>query len=345
MNVVFRLLLKTIVKPFYRENAGILLFVTTIFFFIVNKVDGAELYEFQYSLARAVLGSLILLAVAGMFALLYVRKCSRFLRNRLQEPESEYLYALQVLIPVRKWRLQVLTAFLLMIPLLLYGLFIGYVAYRERGLMAALAVLFFLLVLMMGLTLTLNNRLNFPGHKRLKNTSSEVPVAGFSRPYPLLLFRFVLHSHKAVWLASKLFTCSLLYLIVRNNSLQEYDTGPAYLFYAIGILSNGVLIYKIRMFEESFLSFYRSAPRIMALRLADAGLLMGLVLLPEAITILTMVPVHLHGPDALGFLGAGFSVLCIMNSLSLMVHTGWKDFLKILLLLLGIQYVFVLSVG
>ena len=62
MGPLYSILWKALVKPFYRENAGLFVFVFTMMFFIVNKVGGAELLEYHYSL---ILGTLKKRRLAG----------------------------------------------------------------------------------------------------------------------------------------------------------------------------------------------------------------------------------------------------------------------------------------
>ena len=52
-----KILFKSFIRPFYKENAGVFIFVFMMMFFIVNKVDGAGLFEYHYSLILATLTS------------------------------------------------------------------------------------------------------------------------------------------------------------------------------------------------------------------------------------------------------------------------------------------------
>ncbi|MEJ0104494.1 MAG: hypothetical protein WDO19_18860 [Bacteroidota bacterium] len=51
MNYPARILFQTLVKPFYKENAGAFVFIFTLLFYAVGSVDGAGLFAFHYSLA------------------------------------------------------------------------------------------------------------------------------------------------------------------------------------------------------------------------------------------------------------------------------------------------------
>ncbi len=50
-----KILRRSLVRPFYRENAGALVLVFTIMLFIVGHLNGAGLFEYQYSLAVGML--------------------------------------------------------------------------------------------------------------------------------------------------------------------------------------------------------------------------------------------------------------------------------------------------
>jgi len=77
-----------------------------------------------------------------------------------------------------------------------------------------------------------------------------------------------------IWAGVKLFTCGALYLIALNNTVTDYDTSMVFLFLNFGILANGVLIYRIREFKETYVRF----------------------------TARILVPVYLHYTDAINFM-------------------------------------------
>ena len=52
MNINKKILIKSIVKPFYRQHAGMLIFLFLITFGAVGVVDGAGILDFHYSLIR-----------------------------------------------------------------------------------------------------------------------------------------------------------------------------------------------------------------------------------------------------------------------------------------------------
>ncbi len=74
MTYPFKILFKSFVKTFYKENAGAFVFVFTMLFCIVSKVDGAGLYEYHYSLVTGDVKESCL-AIFGFLYMVFV--CSK----------------------------------------------------------------------------------------------------------------------------------------------------------------------------------------------------------------------------------------------------------------------------
>jgi hypothetical protein len=334
----------TLVKPYYRENAGLFVFVFTMMFFIVNKVDGAELLEYHYSLILGTLKSSTILALVMGLWLLYTRKCIAYVAQALHKPEYAYMHLFTSLPRAKQFWLFLLIEFWLLLPISLYAVAIIIIGLQQQLYIPALLIIgFFLLVTTMGAARHLH-QLNHPTQKRHSGVSTLLSKLQFTS-YPSLLMGFVSHQQKAVWVGSKVFTCGLLYLIARNNTVVDYDNEPIFLFFSIGILAHAVLIHRIRAFEESYLSFYRSLAVPPLKRFLHYALVYAVLLLPEFITLYLLTPVQLHVADAICFGACGYGFVLLMNSITIIQPTSMKEFLKILSLLFFVQYFFLLTIG
>src|SRR4026207_1541012 len=94
MNLSSSLLMKSVVKPFYRENAGLLCFVYYVMFLGVGRANGVGVLDYQYSLIQGMFGDYVFLSVVFFVWMMYALKCSNFISVTLRRPEFSYLYML-----------------------------------------------------------------------------------------------------------------------------------------------------------------------------------------------------------------------------------------------------------
>ena len=166
-----------------------------------------------------------------------------------------------------------------------------------------------------------------------------------SSTYPFVLLQFIANKQILLWTGIKVFTCGILYLIARNNTLVDYDSKMVYLFFSFGVLANAVVIHRLREFEERYLSFYRGVPVTLIRRLYQYFFVYGILLVPELTTLILLMPVHLHLSDALNFFLGSYSFVLLMNSVTFAGDYSMKEFLKIILLFFFVQYIFLMTVG
>lgn len=343
MNQPAKILLRSFVRSFYRENAGAFIFVFIMMFYIVGQVDGAGLIEYHYMLIMGMLASKVFLLVVFFLWLLYARKFMAFVSNVLIDPRYSFMYIYNCLDKGKQFRLFLLVEILLLLPVLLYSVFIIAIgAYHHLYLTVSLIIVYLLLLCILPALwhvhrLTNNYKgLTFPWQK-IKGW------AGLPSSYPLVLVRFVIRKQKMIWLGTKVFTCGLLYLIARNNQLTPSDMGTVFLFFNFGIIGNGIILYRIREFEETQLKFYRGAPVSLLKRFLQYALVYFVFLIPEFITAWLLAPVYLPYNDAINFTLCGYSLLLLMNTITFLQDFSMRDYLKIILLVFSMQYVFIVA--
>jgi ABC-type multidrug transport system fused ATPase/permease subunit len=346
MNYPGKILFKTIVKPFYKENAGVFIFLFTMMFYIVGVVDGAGLFAYHYSLIIGMLSSYTFLLLVFVVWLLYAAKCTAFVSATLYKPEYAFLDIYNRLSKVKRFRLFLATEAWLLLPVLLYALLIVIAGCYNHLFLPILFVIVYILLLCITAAAWFAYLLN--------NTNKNQSVAWRKLkvlpqlsllPYFVILIRFVANKQKNLWLGIKLFTCGVLYLIARNNTPADLDTSTAFLFFNFGILANGVLVYRIRAFEETYLNFYRGLPVSLVKRFLQYSRTYLVLFIPECITTAALTPKHLRYADALNFMLCGFSLLVLMNSITFLHDFKMKDYLKILLLLFFVLFAFMVTIG
>ncbi|MFT4153561.1 hypothetical protein [Parafilimonas sp.] len=344
MTAAFKILSRSLVKRFYKENAGLFVFVFTMMFFIVSKVDGAGLYEYHYSLVTGMLRSKVFLLLVFFLWFLYTRKYAVFISGAISSPYYSFFNLYNQLNIAHRFRLFFATGILLLLPVILYSIFICFVGFQQHlywpvGL--SMGYLLLLCCLTAGWHIHLLDNANKTANPAVRKKRS-LPVLS---AYYFTLLRFVAGKQINIWTGIKVFTCGVLYLTARNNNTIDRDLSMPYLFYSLGILANGILIFRVRIFEESYLSFYRMLPVSLERRLLQYALFYFFLLIPECITVSALTPAHLNSIDAINFILSGFSLLLLMHSFSFLKNFSIKDYIALLFVIFLIEYILLITLA
>jgi len=342
MSYPARILFQSLVKSFYRENAGAFLFFFTVLFFIVGDFHGAGIIEYHYSLITGILENNYFLLFVCFAWLLYARKCATYVSEILYKPEYAFLHILNYLGKTKRYALFFFTALLLLLPVLLYACLIIIVGWKRHFYATAILLVTYLVLLCAVSAARHVHQLNSQERIITPPAKKVSWLTQLLTTYPLVLIRFIAHKQLFVWLGIKIFTCGILYAISRNNTLSSYDFSSVFWFFNFGIIANGILVYRIREFETSHLAFYRGVPVSLPKRLLEYSLVYFMLLLPELITLSKLVPVHLHYRDAGSFALSSYSLLLFLHSITFLRRFSMSTYLKIVLLIACIQFIFLI---
>ncbi len=345
MNYPAKILFQSFVKSFYRENAGTFIFFFTVMFFIVSQQSGAGLYSYHFSLVKGMLSNTSFLLFILLAWILYARKCTAFVSAIIVKPEYSFLHIFNYQDKAKRLKLFFIVEAWLLMPVILYALFIIIVGWQLHYYTSVLIVIFYLLFLCCSAAALHVYQLD-KLHKNIVLPIKKIKLLSLlTSHYPVILIRFVMNKQKILWLGTKLFTCGVLYSLTKNNSLSDFDACFVFLFYNFGILANGIIIYRIREFEETYLMFYRGAPISLGKRLLQYSMVYFALLLPEFITVYLLAPAHLHYIDAINLTLCGYSLVLLMNSITFIQNFSMKQYLIMLLLIFCVQYLFLMTIG
>jgi hypothetical protein len=156
--------------------------------------------------------------------------------------------------------------------------------------------------------------------------------------YWKLFIRYIGQNKKLLFAGIKIFSCGILYGMLKNQTGTDYELNMIILFFSLGILGHSLLIHQIRDLEETRLTFYRAIPVSLFNRFTQYAVFYIILLLPEIFTILMLTPNHLHYSDALLFIFFSYSLLLFLHSLLFIQFFPMKVYLKIVLCLYLIIY-------
>lgn len=322
------LLITSIVKPFYRENAGLLCFVYYIMFLAVGAANGVGMLDYHYSLIRGMLNypSILLLVYAAWFV--YALRCSQFVNRTLKKPEFSYLYLLPLLHARNIFLLLLQIQVLIFLPVLSYLVIIVVIGYQEQWYLITTLTLVFNILLCLTSTGYYQYLLLRPG-KVSSRIRWRLPSVLQRKYYVSFLIRYVLENGKLVFLAIKVYTCGILYLVLEGrNPATETDMRMFVFFYFVGLLGHGILIHRLKETENTRMTFYRLLPVPVSQRFATYAFFYLLLFIPEIVTIASRTPLSLRYAEAAFLILFGYGTLLLLNSLQLFNYTGIKSYFK-----------------
>lgn len=318
------LLISSIVKPFYRENAGLLAFVYFIMFLAVGQANGVGLIEYHYSLIRGMLGDYSFLLAVHVVWLIYAMRCAQFVRTTFEKQEFFFLKLLALVDRRRLFILFLGTHILLSVPVLFYVLIIALVGFSDGFYLTTSVVLVSNVTISCvcaGLYLTcIQTR---------KETLPPARPIFKPRFYFNFLLRYLREEGKVMYLLIKIFSCGTLYLLLRErNPVNETDLRLPIFFYCTAVLTHSILIHRVKDLENCRLTFYRTFPVTLAERFANYAIFYFCLFVPEILTVLSLTPAHLTVADSVFFIFFGYGLLLMLNSLQLYNYTGLREYLK-----------------
>jgi hypothetical protein len=342
MSITRTILVKSFVKPFYRQHAGLFVFIFIALFGAVGMVDGAGLLAFHISLAQSMLNNFSILILVLFIWLLYAKKTEQFTVNILRRKDFSFLQLLSRMESKKLFGLLAWINFLLFLPIVFYMTVIFCVSIYTNALKFSLLPLIFLALLILSCAAWNFFQIQHPGDSTGRRKRMKISKSG-EMPYWSLLIRYVINDKKILFTGIKIYSCVVLYLMVINQTLVEYDLSMILLFFSLGILGHGLLIYQIRNLEETRLSFYRTVPRSLMNRFLQYALVYVVLLIPEFITLSLLTPKYLFYKDAIMFILLGYGLLLFLNSLLFIRFFRIKDYLKIMLSIFLIIYFCILT--
>jgi hypothetical protein len=342
MSITRTLLVKTFVKPFYRQHAGLFVFLFTIMFGIVSVLDRAKFTDYHFYLIKGMLTNPGFFLLVLLIWFLYTKKTEQFVVNILMRPDYSFLNILALLDSKRLYRMLVGIQFLLLLPVILYSCIIFAAGFYLHAYIKCLLILLYIIAICLISARSYLYYLQNPGRQAwtMRNIFS---FKVSETPYWSLFIRYIGIDKKLLFTGIKIYSCSVLYLMIVNQTRVEYDLRMIMIFFTMGILGHGLLIHQLRDMEETNLSFYRTIPISLMKRFVQYAILYFILLIPEIITIVFLTPRYLHFEDAVTLILISYSILLFLNSLLFIQFFRMKDYLKIILGIFFIEYFFVLS--
>jgi hypothetical protein len=321
MKTIWHMVMRLFVQRFYAQNSGFFLFLFVVLFGIVQTLTDSLIIAYHYQLIMGMLGNNLIFYLVLLLWLLYQLKCLQFVSTTLAAPENSFFQVINNLERTKVFWLLCMIQGILYLPVLIYSLaVIGISLVHHMYVKASIIIVFHIstCVILAKWYQQRITHLKEPVKNLLLYRMPSIP-----RPYFYLLLSYLITNLKFLFSGIKIFTCLLLMAFLKSLEQNDYDFRFMMLIYTMALIGNGVLIHKIRIFEETRLSFYRQLPITRFRRWSQYIVFYFILILPEFITLLHLMPLPLHYIDGARILLYTLSFLLLEHAI---LSAWWMDF-------------------
>lgn len=281
MAILTNVLTKTIVKPFYRQNAGLLAVVFLIAGSFLRAVEHITLAEV------AIRTHFVLAIYAGIWAL-YGFHTTRFAARVLND--ETILHHLRLIPRPIQWAVLVFTQLQLLLPVLVYAGFVATLAIKAGLWLSLTAILLTMILLATWPLLWYTYILRHPATERLSGSIGSWFSQRFTTPYLLFFLRYLLSRQPVLLFLTKTGTLLVLLGLMALYPTDDYDLRLFGLGGLLVALAHITIIYRLYQFEHESLVLYRNLPVSLPQRLFRYMIQTAVLLLPEAILLIRYLP-------------------------------------------------------
>lgn len=282
MNSVFNVLVKSIIIPFYRSHAGLLIFVLFLMF---GTVESNQLVNYHRTLIVGMFTSDVFMISVCFIWLLFSLKILQYILSLLKKPEYAFLTHL-MLVPKQKAFGQALALMLTcFLPVLLYTVFIYGLGISQHYYTESIIIFLFQVLLMISCAGVLVFFLH--SQHRFSWTVIKIRVPNLGGRLGFYISH-LLQEEKIALLISKTFSLALLY-IVREATEAGDDFRILGLTWLFVLLAHTFLTLKLKMFEDRYVNWMKSLPISMGRTCLLYFTLYAGLLIPELIFTISMV--------------------------------------------------------
>ncbi|MEO5946463.1 MAG: hypothetical protein ABIP79_06570 [Chitinophagaceae bacterium] len=336
MNAVRHILAKSLTAYYYRQNAGLFLFL--FFLLFGTQPSFHDLVELHHSILQSILTSGIFFIVTLAIWLLYSIKVISFIYGCCKNGSYDFLFELNCINKTNRFFYLLRPVISLLTPVWLYGSFIIIVGIKEQHWQGAINTAFAVIFLILGITFIICHLLQKA--KGLQQISSKKNILSISLPASLFKFLivFLFQRQFLALLITKFLSFFIIYFFTRTEA-HVFEDRMLWLIFITALIGHSFIIYRLLNFMEKELSFYRNMPVKKTTILLSLFFIYVILLLPEAWALLGVAVNQHNWNDYWWMVATGPFFLLLLHSLLYTEDLKMEEFLK---LLFGIWIVFIL---
>lgn len=325
MHTIARILNRSVASPYYRQHAGLFLFLFFILF--GTQPSFVDAVQFHYAIIKSILSSGTFFIIAVGVWLVYGLKTVHFFYTTIHKDAYLFLQQLKAIRVKRRIVYLFHLQTLLFAPVWVYGLIVLFIAFKEQLYINGLLVLLAIATISLLCTWLFYYILN-------KSSLSFLQGKNIFKPLPQNLFsfllRFIFGEQLVALFIVKLISFFCLYSIAKLET-GLYEDRILWLVYITALIGHCIIIYKNHHFIETRLSFYRNMPVKPVTILLSLAAVYVILLLPE-IWALKGVAIYQHQlQDYMWMVLTGPSLLLLLHCLLYTDDMKMDNFIQLIL--------------
>ncbi|MGD1840268.1 MAG: hypothetical protein ACFB0B_05140 [Thermonemataceae bacterium] len=272
--VINKVLWRTLVITFYRANVGFFSLVIFLLFGFIRGTEHVYLASFLVSKITTTLFVYIVWVVYTLKTILFVLK-------QLQTPVYHFIFQIRLLSIKQRLLLWASIQLGLLLPILLYGVFLGTVAMSMVQMGIIPVLLFYLLTLLVVAIGCYEYRIRQAPFVSYQLINIDGFHQKWVKPYWSYFILYLLGSDLKLLLLSKLTTCGVISVFLHfydSTVLDERYLAMAVLFTSTG---NVVLMHQLFLFKQIQLVCFKNLPLPIRRDISHCLLTILLLCLPE----------------------------------------------------------------
>jgi hypothetical protein len=295
---------KIIVREFYRLNAGFFLLIITLTFGFMSGIE-------HKALAEMFVSSWQLLLIPFFVWAIYLIKIINFNTQRLELSENSFVFELQMLNVRDRFTSSLVAIMNQFVPAIAYAGFLILTAIKNGFYLSVIQLVASVLLLVtLGAVAFLY---------KIKNPHREIRVTflkkffdyKFTKSLPQFFIEWVLRREPLLSVATKVFSCMLIFAVSRLYLAEAYDHRLMGMAVVIVFAANMMIINQLHRFENSYFIQLRGLSFTLIRRMAIVILVLVLLSIPEFIFLYRFFPDNLIFADygLMIFLGLSLQLL------------------------------------
>ena len=290
MRWLIRVFNTSFVVRFYQAHLLAFLFFALAMF---GMADGSSVLRLHYYILQSAFTSPFILTCLWLLWLAYSANGLRYMLNTLGKDEFRFLYTgnsapTANLIAALLW-----TAAQINAPIILYGVAGAVIGIQKAAYLNSIAGALGLALVVAMPALVTYYKLVSQHKPPLYPSIKMLPAFNLKTNQLSILLRHISYNNKAALIATKLFSCIVLYGAHYEWGSFNYDIRWMQVAMCISIPAQGILLYQIWGFENMYLSFTRNFPAALSTRYLSILALVLILLIPE-LALLSSYCIRFH---------------------------------------------------
>ena len=327
MKAVQHLLHRSLTAVYYRQNAGLFLFL--FFLLFGTQPSAGDLVALHYSLIKSILTSTFFYFITLAIWLVYVLKVILFIHSCVRQESYDFVFLINTIHPRKRFLLLLSMTRKLLAPVLVYGGIILFIGAKEQ-LWPGLASISATLLVLLAITNSVVYYLIGKG-KAAQEISNRKSILSFALPVSLFRFfiAFVFKQQFVSLLITKLLSFGSLYFISRTEP-RLFEDRMLWLVYITVLIGHSFILYRLFNFQETQLGICRNLPLKRFQILLTQLLVYCVLLLPETWALLGVAIQQQNWPAYGWMIASGPAILLTLYSLLYTENMKMEEFLKLI---------------